>query len=39
MATISETLNSPKENIRIFVTEVPKIHWGIGGKTAKRLGG
>nr|WP_245976766.1 hypothetical protein [Oceanobacillus arenosus] len=23
----------------MFVTEVPKIHWGIGGKTAKRLGG
>lgn len=25
--TVSETLDSPKENIRVLVTEVPKTHW------------
>ena len=29
--TICETLDSPRENVRILVTEVPKTHWGIGG--------
>ncbi len=37
-ATVSETLNSPPENIRILVTEYPKTHWGIGGTSAKKLG-
>jgi len=37
-ATISETLDSPTENIRVFITELPKTHWGIGGKSAKQLG-
>ncbi|RDU38746.1 4-oxalocrotonate tautomerase [Neobacillus piezotolerans] len=35
---ISETLNAPKENIRVIVTEVPKTHWAIGGTSAKDLG-
>ncbi|RAS83652.1 4-oxalocrotonate tautomerase [Priestia endophytica] len=30
---ISEELNSPKENIRVLVTEVPNTHWGIAGVT------
>lgn len=30
---ISEELNSPKENIRVIVTEVPKTHWGIAEVT------
>ena len=30
--TIAETLDSPRENIRILVTEMPKTHWGSGGK-------
>lgn len=25
--TVSETLDSPKENIRVLVTEIPKTHW------------
>jgi 4-oxalocrotonate tautomerase len=30
---ISEELDSPKERIRVIVTEVPKTHWGIAGIT------
>lgn len=37
-ATVGETLNAPKENIRVLVTEVKKTHWGIGGRSAKQLG-
>ncbi|MDQ0198648.1 4-oxalocrotonate tautomerase [Neobacillus ginsengisoli] len=29
--TVSETLNAPKESIRVIVTEIPKTHWGIAG--------
>ena len=29
--TISETLDTPKENIRVIVTEIPKTHWGRAG--------
>ena len=36
--TVSETLDAPKENVRVLVTEVPKTHWGIGGTSAKGLG-
>ena len=36
--TVSETLDSPKKNVRVIVTEVPKTHWGIGGTSAKELG-
>ena len=28
---ISETLDTPKENIRVIVTEIPKTHWGRAG--------
>ncbi|WP_053363358.1 4-oxalocrotonate tautomerase [Bacillus sp. FJAT-27251] len=37
-ATVGETLNAPKENIRVIVTEVKKTHWGIGGRSAEQLG-
>jgi len=30
-STVEETLNAPKESIRVIVTEVPKTHWGIAG--------
>lgn len=30
--TVSETLESPKESIRVIVTEIPKTHWGKAGK-------
>lgn len=36
--TVSESLDAPKENVRVIITEVPKTHWGIGGKSAKELG-
>lgn len=36
--TISDSLDAPAENVRVVVTEVPKTHWGIGGKTAAELG-
>ena len=29
--TVAEELNSPKDRIRVIVTEVPKTHWGIAG--------
>lgn len=36
--TVSETLDAPKENIRVIVNEIPNTHWGIGGESAKKLG-
>jgi 4-oxalocrotonate tautomerase len=35
---IARSLNAPMESVRVVVEEVPKTHWGIGGKTAKQLG-
>ncbi len=35
---VSKSLDAPKENVRVLVTEVPKTHWVIGGKSAKELG-
>jgi 4-oxalocrotonate tautomerase len=32
--TVSETLDAPKQNIRVLVTEMPKTHWGIAGVPA-----
>jgi len=29
--TVEETLQTPKQSIRVIVTEVPKTHWGIAG--------
>ncbi|MFC0295943.1 MULTISPECIES: 4-oxalocrotonate tautomerase [Geobacillus] len=29
--TISAVLGSPKENVRVIVSEVPKSHWGVAG--------
>jgi len=29
--TVSETLDAPKESIRVIVTEIPKTHWGVAG--------
>ncbi len=29
--TVSETLDAPKESIRVIVTEIPKSNWGIAG--------
>jgi 4-oxalocrotonate tautomerase len=35
---LHRSLGAPTESIRVIVEEVPKTHWGIGGKTAKALG-
>lgn len=29
--TVADTLEVPKERVRVIVTEVPKTHWGIAG--------
>jgi 4-oxalocrotonate tautomerase len=35
--TVAEELESPKERIRVLVTEVPKTHWGIAGVPASDI--
>ncbi|HWL13773.1 MAG TPA: 4-oxalocrotonate tautomerase [Ureibacillus sp.] len=35
--TISETLDAPKESIRVIVTEFPKTHWGKAGVPMSKL--
>ena len=29
--TVAETLDAPKESVRVLVVEVQKTHWGVGG--------
>jgi 4-oxalocrotonate tautomerase len=29
--TTAETLDAPKETIRVLVTEIPNTHWGVAG--------
>lgn len=36
--TVSESLDAPKQNVRVIVHEVPKTHWSIGGTSARDLG-
>ncbi|MBK5914846.1 4-oxalocrotonate tautomerase [Rhodocyclus purpureus] len=33
-----EATGAPIENTRVWIHDVPKAQWGIGGKTAKDLG-
>ncbi|MET3695765.1 4-oxalocrotonate tautomerase [Bacillus oleivorans] len=35
--TVSETLDAPRENIRVIISEIPKTHWGKGGVTISDL--
>lgn len=35
--TISETLDAPKESIRVIVTEIPKTHWGKAGMPISKV--
>ena len=37
-AAMAEAVGAPLENTRVWIQEVPKAQWGIGGKTAKDLG-
>ena len=34
---LSEAVGAPIENVRVWIQDVPKTQWGIGGKTAKDL--
>lgn len=33
-----EAVGAPKENVRVWIHDVPKENWGIGGVPAKALG-
>ena len=33
-----EAVGAPRENVRVWIMDVPSAQWGIGGKTAKSLG-
>ena len=33
-----QSLNVPRESVRVIITEMQKDEYGIGGKTAKELG-
>ena len=33
-----QSIGAPRESVRVLLNEVPKTHWGIGGKSAKALG-
>lgn len=35
---LEEAAGAPRENVRVWIQEVPKTQWGIAGKTAKDLG-
>lgn len=35
---LSEAVGAPKENVRVWIHDVPKTNWGIAGQTAKDLG-
>ena len=34
---IAESLDAPLETVRVIINEMPKQHFGIGGKSAKKL--
>ncbi|MCP5307628.1 MAG: 4-oxalocrotonate tautomerase family protein [Zoogloeaceae bacterium] len=33
-----EALDAPKENVRVWIHDMPKENWGIAGTSAKDLG-
>lgn len=33
-----EAVDAPAQNVRVWITEVPKTQWGIAGRTAMDLG-
>ncbi|GGH67440.1 hypothetical protein GCM10010975_37240 [Comamonas phosphati] len=35
---LHEAVDAPRENIRVWIHEVPKENWGIAGVSAKELG-
>lgn len=37
-SAIVEAVDAPKENVRVWLHDMPKENWGIGGVSAKDLG-
>lgn len=37
-AAMAEALDAPLQNTRVWIQDIPKGQWGIGGVTAKDLG-
>ena len=37
-AALCEAVGSPKENVRVWIQDVPKENWGIAGVSVKDLG-
>lgn len=37
-SAIIEAVDAPKENVRVWLHDMPKENWGIGGVSAKDLG-
>ncbi|MDB5961304.1 MAG: 4-oxalocrotonate tautomerase family enzyme [Massilia sp.] len=37
-AALIEAVGAPKENVRVWIHDVPKENWGIAGVSAKDLG-
>ncbi|WP_265943460.1 4-oxalocrotonate tautomerase [Dechloromonas sp. A34] len=37
-AALVEAVGAPVDSVRVIITEIPKAHWGIAGKSAKDLG-
>jgi 4-oxalocrotonate tautomerase len=35
---LMEAVGAPKDNVRVWIHDMPKTNWGIGGMTAKDLG-
>lgn len=35
---LTEALGAPKENVRVWIHDMPKENWGIAGVSAKDLG-
>jgi len=35
---LQDAVDAPKENIRVWIQEIPKQNWGIAGVSAKTLG-
>lgn len=33
-----QSLGAPRDSVRVLLNEMPKTHWGIGGKSARALG-
>jgi 4-oxalocrotonate tautomerase len=35
---LCEAVGAPAEAVRVLIVDMPKTHWGIGGKSAKERG-